>query len=450
MKTTACAFSSLRVVCHTTSAEESYRHNPTGHMVFPVSLRASTVEVYQQQFCKLRLWPALHEDPGSERLGSLEGSAGAPMMAAISEFCEQFARHVQRVTEAAGAASLVWFNDYSMIPVAARFQSFVQGRYPIGISIRSPVGFSQAPRFDAVTRRIFVEGITAADFVSVHRPRDVYHLLQLANDTLGPADVDWEHRIVYGPQRNTTVAAIQMGSSETHWTSVGQSTEACETVDALRCRHPGVQILLSVSRLEHHKGLDLELDVIDLLLRYFPRLRRTFVFYRVLPIFPEYAHLPPYRALQAQVQSRIAKMNAEYGDESWQPIILIAGPSLRHEELAGYYRAADVLLVLSHADGFNHVSFEAVLAKQKGDRPLGMLLSDTGSSEYLGSAYSSAAIYSRTEMALQLEKMLTREEGIRRSVHCRLRTAASRRTAEEWTRDVLGALAYCFARGNEH
>jgi len=446
MRGSAHFFSNLSVVCHDTISSGPFQDLRSRHFVYPICLPDRVVQGYQRDFCKTYLWPEFHEDQSSASCEKVFDPEGVYVRQAIGCFSDEFARQVLRVADLAATPPVVWFNDYSMISVAADFGRLSSGRFPVGISIRSSFGVSQAPQFDQFTTKLLVNGISSADFVSVHRERDVYHLLDFVGGVLGADSVDWVNREIIGPHRRTTIRAVQMGNCPAYWKEVGESATTRDGLKKFLSGHSTRQVLLGVSRLEQHKGIETELEVIERLLRYFPSLRRTFTFYRITPIFPEYSMLNQYCQLREKIEKLIVNINAEYGDDSWKPVVFVWGPSLSHEDLAVYYRAADALLVLSNADGYNHVSVEAVLTKQERDRPLSLILSDTGSSDYLSAGYARAELRSPTEMALQLERVLRSKISSRGPNHSALRRSAAARTATDWTREVLGWITSCYAR----
>ena len=441
MKTTAEAFSCLHVVCHSSCSSDPYYDQKSQAKVHPVTIDDQFVEDYQRQFCKAFLWPRLHEDEHCISPRDEFSVLSDKNRYALEQFSRKFAEHIFDVTLELKERPVIWLNDYAMISVASQLAALTKGTVPIGLSVRCSFGLSKAPDFGPEANRIIAEGVLAADFISMHRRRDVYHLLDFLAAHSNGIKIDWENRCVLNGVHTTTVDVVRMGSAPEHWREAGRSRTAGRIVGEVQSRFHGLPIILSVSRLEPHKGIEVELEVIERFLQYFPARRKEFHFIRITPVFPEYSKMPEYSALLSRIQSRVADLNSQYREGNWEPITLLSGDSMPHDELAGYYRSADILMVLSCADGFNHVSFEAVLAKQRKDPLLGLLLSDTGSSDYLDGAFVRAEARSPVDTALKLEYMLSDSTAHRRLRCRRLSKAASSRTTLDWTFDVLGGIA---------
>ena len=433
MRALAPAIANLHVVCIENRAPQSYRHADTGHWIHPLWPATDLIQSYHRIFCKAYLSHKLHEEPAP--LERPEPHIHAP----IQEFSRAYVGHLFKVLERTAPKPIVWFNDYAMVPVLREFCAASSRQQPIAVSIRSSFGVTQAPQVDEYTRSLILEGLLGADFVSFHRRRDVYHFLDMVKHYAPNALIDWTRHEVQTAGHTVRVGAVAMGADADHWRKAGASSEACRIIETLRRDAAGQTVLLSVSRLERHKAISFEFDVIERFLTYFPEFRNRVRYIRITPFYPECASEPYYIDLKSELDARAAEINRLFGDESWQPIHLLSGPSLSHNELAGYYRAADAVLVLSSADGFNHVSVESVLAKQPEDPPLALLLSDTGSSDYLEGAFISAAVKSAAETSLRLGRTLQADAASRRRLHDALLGAASALKVTDWMQQILGA-----------
>lgn len=433
MKIIGSTFRMLKVVCIEPFVNDATSYMSGNHEVHPLDVDETIVNNFHRMVCKGHLWASLHEEEVESK------QLNQKAIDSIYEFSYRYVEHLIRVIDTCPVEPIIWFNDYAMIPVLKELRSRKVKIDRIGISIRSSFGVTHAPKFDPSLKPIIQEGLLSANFISFHRQRDVYHFLEFIEEFPG-AEISWERLIVETQARTVVPRAVPMGSSRKYWLSAGKSQEAEGVLQSVRNRFSNEIIILSVSRLEPHKAIGFELDVIERLVKYYPCFRGQFRFLRIMPVFQEYKKIPTYASLKNEIEQRVLRINGSYGSPGWQPVELISGSSFHHNTLAGYYRASGIIMVLSHADGFNHVSVEAVLAKQEKDPPLTLLLSDTGSSDYLNDAFVKASSKSPTEVALKIAQVLTSGDNWRHNLHKFYLKAASARTSLDWTYEVLGGI----------
>lgn len=432
MKTISSKFKRLEVVYVEPSNKSSTSHESFTHKVHPINISEITINDFHRKICKGYVWPILHEEEADYPPKKVIGS--------IDEFSHQYVEHLLEIIGKCSSEPILWFNDYAMIPVLRAFYRRNNQVSQIGISIRSSFGITHVPKFASPIHEIIQEGLLSANFVSFHRRRDVYHFLEFV-DKSSSAEVSWEDLRVRVGNHLVIPRTVAMGSSPEYWSLAGKSQEAEEQFKLIKERFPEEDIVLSVSRLEPHKAIEFELDVIEKLIKYYPCLQSKFRFLRIMPVFKEYKELKTYYSLKERIEEKILSINKPFKNLSWKPIELISGSSLQHNKLAGYYRASSVLMVLSHADGFNHVSVESVLSKQVGDPPLTLVLSDTGSSDYLNEKFIRANSKSATEVALSLAQVLTDKSERRHNLYAAYLEVAAARTSLDWAYEVLGGIA---------
>lgn len=428
----------LTVVCLNPAAPEPYRETSNGHSVYPVSIPADVTEAFHRGFCKSYIWPMLHEE--DEEIGD-PFACPVDLLENVQTFSKLYAIQLIEVIRSSTKKPLLWFNDYAMIPVLREFRACYGEDLRIGLSLRSCFGVTKPPRFEKEVGNLIVEGMLSADVISFHRARDVAHFSDLIHIQRLNNKAARDDRHISTRRGRTALRVVPMGSSPAYWYRVSVSSECRQLTQCLQNRYRGQSVILSVSRLEPHKNIAFEFEVIEQLLTRFRSLQGKVHFIRITPIFPEYERLRPYAALKNKIDGCVGRINDHFGTRSWKPVELLCGRSLPHKELAAYYRVADVVMVLSKADGYNHVSVEAVLAKQKRDRPLTLLLSDTGSSDYLRGGFIEAGSQNAVEVANKLSDALKASEESRRGLHESLLAAARARLTTDWMFEMLGEIA---------
>lgn len=132
-----------------------------------------------------------------------------------------------------------------------------------------------------------------------------------------------------------------------------------------------VLLAVGIERFDYTKGVLDRMRAVDSLLRRHPEWRGRFTLLQAAA--PSRSKLPAYTALQTEALALVAEINARYGKDGWQPIVL----SIRHhepDEVFELYRAADHCIVSSLHDGMNLVAKEFVAAR---DDERGVLILST-------------------------------------------------------------------------
>jgi trehalose 6-phosphate synthase len=124
----------------------------------------------------------------------------------------------------------------------------------------------------------------------------------------------------------------------------------------------GVKLALGVDRLDYTKGIIERVHALDEFFHQHSDWIGKLVLVQVAA--PSRSGLPAYRNLDREFRGLVDKMNARYGREGYQPVVLLD----RHfdqGELADLYRAADICVVSSLHDGMNLVAKEFVAAREE-------------------------------------------------------------------------------------
>jgi trehalose-6-phosphate synthase len=122
----------------------------------------------------------------------------------------------------------------------------------------------------------------------------------------------------------------------------------------------GLHLLLGVDRMDYTKGIVERLLAVESLLEEHPWYLEKVVFVQIAA--PSRTRIPSYAALKVQVKETVDRINQRFSTSQWRPVILIER-QCSHEEVARYYRAADVCLVTSLHDGMNLVAKEYLAAR---------------------------------------------------------------------------------------
>ncbi|WP_260636259.1 alpha,alpha-trehalose-phosphate synthase (UDP-forming) [Streptomyces angustmyceticus] len=158
--------------------------------------------------------------------------------------------------------------------------------------------------------------------------------------------------------------------------------------------------------------------------------------------YPSRQDLAVYREYTAEVGRLAEEINAEYGTDSWQPVVLHVKDDFARSLAA--YRLADVALVNPIRDGMNLVAKEIPVISEQG---CALVLSrEAGAHEELGDDALTVNPYDIVGTARALDAALSMEAGERRARTARLAAAATALPPAQWFLDQLQALRETPAR----
>ena len=129
-------------------------------------------------------------------------------------------------------------------------------------------------------------------------------------------------------------------------------------------------MILGVDRLDYTKGLVNRFKAYERLLSDHPEYLGRVVLLQVA--VPSRTDVREYQDLKEQMDQLVGSINGRFSTARWSPIRYIYG-CLGQDELAGFYRDADVALVTPLRDGMNLVAKEFVACRTR--RPGVLVLS---------------------------------------------------------------------------
>lgn len=162
---------------------------------------------------------------------------------------------------------------------------------------------------------------------------------------------------------------------------------------------------IGVDRLDYTKGILERFLAVERLLELEPKWIGKFTFIQIAA--PSRSSIAQYQHFESEVRSLAEKINAKYGSESYQPILL----KIEHHEPAQvyeYYRGSNLCFVSSLHDGMNLVAKEFVAARDD-DQGVLILSQFTGAARELPEAlivnpYNIDQCAAALHMALEMPK----------------------------------------------
>jgi trehalose 6-phosphate synthase len=225
----------------------------------------------------------------------------------------------------------------------------------------SAVQFSICP-----WRKEILQGMLGADLVGFHTQHYCNNFIDTVATEL-ESRIDYEQFSVHRGEHETRVKAFPISIA------FPGAAEPEREPDESVLRDLGIQtefLGLGVERLDYTKGILERFKGIDFFLSTHPEYRKRFTFLQI--VSPSRTSIPKYKEYTDAVFAEAERINAEYGEEGWKPIV-IEHRHYSHAELKNLYQLADLCLVTSVHDGMNLVAKEYAAAH--GDKGGALILS---------------------------------------------------------------------------
>jgi alpha,alpha-trehalose-phosphate synthase [UDP-forming] len=306
---------------------------------------------YYGGFANEGLWPLCH-------VVDVRPVFRAEDWAAYQRVNDRFAAAIDE--ELADPTTPIFIQDYHMALVAPRLRA----RRPSArtalfwhIPWPSPDRLRVCP-----WRREILAGLLANDLLAFQVPRDTRNFLLAVEDELG-AEIDEDGTTVRHLGRQTMVVSVPIGVDFDRIQSIA-ADPAVEAESARLRAEFGLTapiIGVGVDRLDYTKGIPERLAALDRLLARRPDLRGRLTFVQVG--VPSRSTLQSYEAIEAEIDQRVAEINARYGRPGLPPPVYYHKRALRIQSLVPLYRMARFCIVSSLHDGMNLVAKEFVAAR---------------------------------------------------------------------------------------
>ncbi len=286
-------------------------------------------------------------------------------------------------------------------------------------------------------RRELVAGLLANDLIAFQLERDRRNFLLAVEEELH-AEVETESSRVRFGGRSTTVVSVPIGVDYDR--IQGFATDPTLVQEQQRLRELlGLQadiIGLGVDRLDYTKGIPERLDALDALMTHRPDLRGRLTFVQIG--IPSRSDLQSYAAIEAEIEQRIAAINARHAVPGGAPVVSYDTTPLGAFSLVALYRLAHFCIVSSLHDGMNLVAKEFVAARDDEHGVL-VLSALAGAAQELTDAViinpydidAFAAALARA-IAMTSEEQVTRMQAMRKVV--------AGRNVFNWASDILEGL----------
>jgi len=316
----------------------------TGFRLQPVQLSERELKNFYFGFANETLWPLFHDLLGRARF---EQGYWEAYLAANRRYNE--------VLTPGDFPEITWVHDYHLIPLGAMLRAHGrEGR--IGFFLHIP--FPPLDLFKRLPwRKELLNHFLAYDLVGFQTRRDYTNFMNCVREMLPELPITsapW-HAMIHTTTRLVHVHSFPISIDFQEFNTLAKSLPVQETAALLRGQYPNQKIILGLDRLDYTKGIIPRFRAFRECLRLFPELHSRVVLLQV--IIPSRIEVPEYQQMKRELEQLLAQINGEFSRPGWVPIHYFYR-SLDRQELAAWYRAADICLVTPIKDGMNLVCKE--------------------------------------------------------------------------------------------
>jgi trehalose 6-phosphate synthase len=403
----------------------------TGHIDFQrhegvtsatIDLEEQDVDEYYNGYANRTLWPLFHY-----RID-------------LAEYDRSFAGGYERVNERFADTvhpliepdDLVWVHDYHLIPLGAQLrQRGLRNRMGFFLHIPWPPArlLTSLPAHETL-----VLSLLAYDVIGFHTKEWLESFQNYVQRELG-GHCEPDGTIHVG-DRCVHAAAYPIGIDYKEFSDAVGSHSAREAYDRLKKSADGRRTIIGVDRLDYSKGLEERFLGYRRFLEENEDWRRQVFLLQIAP--PSRGEVQTYETIREGLDELSGRINGEFAEVDWVPIRYV-NQGYGREDLAGFYRAAEIGLITPLRDGMNLVAKEYVAAQDPEDPGVLILSRFAGAALQLQDALL-VNPYSKEEISEAIAQALAmpREERIRRwrLMHDNIR----REDVVWWRRQFVSAL----------
>jgi trehalose 6-phosphate synthase len=396
-----------------------------GVALLGIPLARRLVEHYSDGFCNQALWPLLHCFQGRVRFEPRHLEA---YVAVQERFADVLAPRL------ANDARL-WVHDYHLLLVGeAVRRRGVAGR--LGFFLHTP--FPPHDLWSILPRAVdFLRALAAYDLVGFHTASYLENYAVACRRELGASwDGEWLSFPGGEPPVRQRVGVFPVGIDVAAWEPDAAAIARARRPGRLARMARGRRIVLGVDRLDYTKGLIERGRAFEIFLREHPEWHDRVTYLQIAS--PSRTNLPEYQRERAELENLVSRVNGELGRIDWMPMRYMHR-SYARDELARFYRQADVALVTPLRDGMNLVAKEYVAAQRPEEPGVLVLSRFAGAAESMHEAVR-VNPYVPAECADALTVALEMSLEERRRRHAALLATVRATSAANWAAAFVAAL----------
>ncbi|MDE8650281.1 alpha,alpha-trehalose-phosphate synthase (UDP-forming) [Novosphingobium album (ex Liu et al. 2023)] len=387
-----------------------------------IDLEPQDIDEYYNGYANRTLWPLFHY-----RID-------------LTEYDRSFGEGYQRVNNRFADSvlpliepdDLVWVHDYHLLPLGSLLRAKgVTNR--IGLFLHTPWPPARL-LVSLPNHEQLVTSMLQYDLIGFQTHEWLESFLHYIEKELGltinpDGSIDYEGR-------NVQAQAFPIGIDFDEFVEGAQSAAAREAHDRLRASAGDRKMLIGVDRLDYSKGLGERFDSFGRFLTDNPEMAKDVVLLQIAP--PSRELVASYQQIRHDLERKAGHINGAHADVAWVPIRYV-NRGYPRDELAGFYRAADIGIVTPLRDGMNLVAKEYVAA-QDPDNPGVLILS-----QFAGAALQMADAllvnpHSAEDVSEAIKRALAMPLAERKRRHKALLKSVREENVARWREDFVNAL----------
>jgi len=288
-------------------------------------------------------------------------------------------------------------------------------------------------------QRELLDGMLGADLLGFHIQEHCNNFLESVDRTL-ESRISWERFSVQREGHTSMVLPfpISVDFGEQAAAALPSNAFAAErdAVFAELGNNGATRLGVGVDRVDYTKGILERFRGLERFFEKYPEYLGKFTFVQIGA--PSRTEIKRYHDLFAEVEAEAERINARFRNGKWRPIILRKRHH-SHQEIAPFYRAADLCLVTSLHDGMNLVAKE-FLAARNDERGVLILSRFTGAARELHDALA-VNPYDAEELAEAIRSGLEMDRVEQRARMQRMRKVVKEYNIYRWAGTLISELA---------
>ncbi|MBI5203242.1 MAG: trehalose-6-phosphate synthase [Elusimicrobia bacterium] len=209
-------------------------------------------------------------------------------------------------------------------------------------------------------QRELLYGMLGADLVGFHTQYHCNNFLETVDRTL-ECRIDRERFSVIKEGHLTSVKPFPISVSFPEPAAKAPDTDKERAAILKGLRVKAEFLGVGVERIDYTKGLLERFRAIERFLDKYPRYKGRFTFVQIGA--PSRTHIKRYHDFLAEVEAEGERINWKFKANDWRPIVFLSEHH-DHDEIAPYYRTAELCMVTSLSDGMNLVGKEFIAARE--------------------------------------------------------------------------------------
>jgi len=280
-----------------------------------------------------------------------------------------------------------------------------------------------------------LSGMLGADLIGFHTQYHCNNFLETVNNTL-ESRVIWENFSVKIGSQFTLVKPFPISIGFT-LKDLDNNNETKQDIPEL-LKHYGIQAQymgIGVDRIDYTKGLIEKFLAIERFLEKYSSYQGQFTFVQIGA--PSRSLLKTYADTISAVEHEANRINWKFKSKNWQPILFLKKHH-SHEEIAPFYKTANLCMVTSLHDGMNLVAKEFIAARNQNDGVLILSQFAGASQELLGATIINPYDIEKTADAIKTALEMPKE--LQHHKMKQMRRVIMAHNVYSWAADILRTL----------